>query len=109
MATERFLGGRFEEVPLGPALWPVVSPAILAQSFLWFFQSAFWQSREQYHCVLHLAQRFKSDVEPDLWQTLQEFSDMIDRNESRTGLRVYIGFSTNSNNNNEDQVGYSQN
>lgn len=57
--ADRFLAGleeeeEEEEVSSGD------SPAILAQSFLWFLQSVFWQSREQYHWVLHFAQRLVS-------------------------------------------------
>ena len=31
----------------------------MAHVFLWTFQSAFWQPREQYELVRHLAQTFK--------------------------------------------------
>jgi len=43
----------------------------LPQVFLWIFQSAFWQSREQYEVDEHLAQRLRVTSGGDLLQDSQ--------------------------------------
>lgn len=61
----------------GAELGPEVSgPELcLPQVFLWAFQSAFWQSREQYGVVLHLAHFLRETSGGDFLQDWQ--ADMV--------------------------------
>lgn len=69
------LGGLPEEPAPEEEVAPLVDPpvpACLAHIFLWGFQSAFWQSREQYCVTAHFAHRLRTTSGGLLWQLLQE-------------------------------------
>lgn len=53
--------------------WDCLPP----QERLWDFQSAFWQSREQYWVDLHWEQDLRVMVGGDWWQVAQEGVDMV--------------------------------
>ena len=59
--------------------WDCLPP----QERLWDFQSAFWQSREQYWVDLHWEQDLRMTVGGDWWQVAQEGVDMVAESEDK--------------------------